>query len=62
MLDGSKLINSKSFLALIFSFFNWYVEIPVNASEYKAICNSRECLVKVNEDVIRIPFASLVEH
>tara|TARA_B100000579_G_scaffold256797_1_gene211403 strand:- start:270 stop:428 length:159 start_codon:yes stop_codon:yes gene_type:complete len=31
----------------------------VNADEYEAICNSREYLVKVNEDVISTPFASI---
>ncbi len=31
----------------------------MNADEYEAICNSREYLVKVNEDVISTPFASI---
>ena len=33
--------------------------MPVNADEYDAICNSRECLVKVNEDLIMTPFGSI---
>ena len=38
---------------------NFYFETPVNADEYEAICNSRECLVKVNEDLISTPFGSI---
>ena len=59
MLEVGKLINFKSFIALILSVFNCYVEMPVKADEYGAICNSRECLVKVNEDLISTPFGSI---
>ena len=59
MLEGRKLINVESFLALIFSVFYCFLEMPLNADEYEAICNSRECLVKVNEDLISTPFASI---
>ena len=33
--------------------------MPVNADEYEAICNARECLVKVNEDFISTPYGSI---
>ena len=59
MLEGSNLIDWKGFLALIFSVLNCYIEIPVNAHEYEAFCNSKECLVKVDEDLISTPFASI---
>ena len=59
MLEVRNLINLKSFLALLFSVFSCYLEIPLYADEYKAICNSRECLLKVNEDLITTPFGSI---
>ena len=59
MLEGRKLINLWSFTALIVSVFYYFLEIPVNADEYEAICNSRECLLKVNEDLITTPFGSI---
>ena len=59
MLEVRNLINLKSFLALLFSVFSCYLWMPLNADEYKAICNSRECLLKVNEDLITTPFGSI---
>ena len=59
MLEGSNLIDWKGFLAWIFSVLNCYIQIPLNADEYEEICNSRECLVKVDEDLISTPFASI---
>ena len=59
MLEERKLINLNSLFALIFSLFNCYLVMPVNADDYEAICNSRECLLKVNADLISTPFGSI---
>ena len=59
ILKSGKLIKSKYFIAFLFSILNYYIEIPVNADEYEAICNARECLVKVNEDFISTPYGSI---
>ena len=59
MLEVRNLIDWKCFLALLFPVLNFYIEIPANADEYQAICNYRQCLVKVDEDLISTPFASI---
>ena len=59
MIEGRKLINLGSFTALIVSVFYYFLEIPVNADEYEAICNARECLLNVKEDLISTPFGSI---
>ena len=40
MLEGRKLINVESFLALMFSVFYCFLEMPLNADEYEAILQS----------------------
>ena len=60
MIEVRKLINFGSFTALIVSAFYNFLEIPVNADEYDAFCNSRECILNVNEDLISTPFGSIM--
>ena len=56
---AKKLINKYLCLSLCSSFLYCLSESSVKADNYDAICNARECIVKINEDLISTPFGSI---